>query len=96
MESSPLPRIVFGLAVPESITRRDAGLGTLLRWLGTRVGVEVVRFQVPSYEALAQQMRDGTIHVAWLPPIVFVWIERARPHSWRQLIVAIQRPAFDC
>src|SRR3954451_11351196 len=69
-------RLVFGLAVPESLTQRDAGLGSLLRWLGQRVGVEMVRFQVPSYDALARQMRDGTIQVAWLPPIVFVRLER--------------------
>ena len=72
MESPSLTRLVFGLAVPESITPRDAGLGSLLRWLGNKAGVEIVRFQVPSYDALARQMRDGTIQVAWLPPIVFV------------------------
>ena len=76
MELPPLTRLVFGLAVPESITPRDAGLGSLLRWLGVKAGVEMVRFQVPSYDALARQMRDGTIQVAWLPPIVFVRLER--------------------
>lgn len=76
MISSPQTRLVFGLAVPETVVTRDAGLGTLLRWLGVKIGVEMVRFQVPSYDALARQMRDGTINIAWLPPIVFVRLER--------------------
>jgi phosphate/phosphite/phosphonate ABC transporter binding protein len=69
-------RLVFGLAVPESLAAADAGVGSLIRWFGAKAGVELVRFQVPSYEALARQMADGAIQVAWLPPIVFVRLER--------------------
>ena len=68
-------RLVFGLCVPESVTAPDAGVGSLIRWIGARAGVELVRFQVPSYEALARQMVEGALHVAWLPPIVFVRLE---------------------
>ena len=69
-------RFVFGLAVPENLTALDASVGALIRWIGTKAGLELVRFQVPSYEALARQMSDGALHVAWLPPIVFVRLER--------------------
>jgi phosphate/phosphite/phosphonate ABC transporter binding protein len=68
-------RLVFGLAVPESTMAPDAGVGTLIRWIGARANVDLVRFQVPSYEALARQMVEGSLHVAWLPPIVFVRLE---------------------
>jgi phosphate/phosphite/phosphonate ABC transporter binding protein len=68
--------MVFGLAVPESLAVIDAGVGSLIRWIGARAGIELVRFQVPSYEALARQMLEGALHVAWLPPIVFVRLER--------------------
>ncbi len=68
-------RLVFGLAVPETSSGPDAGVGTLIRWIGARAGIELVRFQVPSYEALARQMVEGALHVAWLPPIVFVRLE---------------------
>jgi phosphate/phosphite/phosphonate ABC transporter binding protein len=76
MADSPARRIVFGLAVPESLAVIDAGVGSLIRWIGARAGLELVRFQVPSYEALARQMLGGALHVAWLPPIVFVRLER--------------------
>jgi phosphate/phosphite/phosphonate ABC transporter binding protein len=69
-------RMVFGLAVPETHALQDVRVGSLIRWIGARAGVELVRFQVPSYEALARQMVDGALHVAWLPPIVFVRLER--------------------
>jgi phosphate/phosphite/phosphonate ABC transporter binding protein len=69
-------RLVFGLAMPESLAAYEAGVGSLIRWFGTKAGVELVRFQVPSYEALARQMVEGAIQVAWLPPIVFVRLER--------------------
>jgi phosphate/phosphite/phosphonate ABC transporter binding protein len=69
------PRLVFGLGMPETIASLDAGLGSLIRWIGANAGIELVRFQVPSYEALARQMVEGAIQVAWLPPIVFVRLE---------------------
>lgn len=68
-------RLVFGLAVPETFTTPGVGVGPLIRWIGARAGVELVRFQVPSYEALARQMVEGALHVAWLPPIVYVRLE---------------------
>jgi phosphate/phosphite/phosphonate ABC transporter binding protein len=68
-------RLVFGLAVPETLSAPDAGVGPLIRWIGARAGIDLVRFQVPSYEALARQMVEGALHVAWLPPIVFVRLE---------------------
>jgi phosphate/phosphite/phosphonate ABC transporter binding protein len=40
--------------------------------MGRHVGVEVSRFDAPTYEALATEVREGRVDVAWLPPIVFV------------------------
>jgi phosphate/phosphite/phosphonate ABC transporter binding protein len=76
MGDAAVRRMVFGLAVPESIPVVDAGVRSIIRWIGARAGIELVRFQVPSYEALARQMLGGALHVAWLPPIVFVRLER--------------------
>lgn len=67
-------RFVFGLVPTE--TALDAGLNTFLRWLGDRAGVRIIRRQVPSYDALAAQMSSAAIDVAWLPPLVFVGLER--------------------
>ncbi|AKU97286.1 Phosphonate ABC transporter phosphate-binding periplasmic component [Labilithrix luteola] len=44
----------------------------LVGWMSERVGLPVERRAAGSYEALADEVRAGTIDVAWLPPIVFV------------------------
>jgi phosphate/phosphite/phosphonate ABC transporter binding protein len=69
-------RLVFGLVPAEEIGGKDAGLAALVRWLGDRAGLHVVRKNVESYDALGKQVREGAVHVAWLPPILFVRLER--------------------
>lgn len=71
----PPRRLIFGLRPPPSFTEADARAETrvnaLLRWVGERVGVTLVRRHVDSYDELSRSMESGAIDVAWLPPIPF-------------------------
>jgi phosphate/phosphite/phosphonate ABC transporter binding protein len=69
-------RLVFGLVPAEDVGAHDAGLTALVRWLGDRAKLHLVRRQVESYDALGRQVREGAVNVAWLPPILFVRLER--------------------
>lgn len=68
-----VPRVVFGLVVPaggggELPTRVDR----LTKMIGEHAGIEIERFDAPGYEALAKEVRERRVDIAWLPPIVFV------------------------
>ena len=68
-------RIVFGLVVntPGSdLASLSSRVDRLTTMIGAHVGLEVTRFDAPTYEALATEVREGRVDVAWLPPIVFV------------------------
>ena len=65
-------RIVFGLVVNTPGSELPARVDRLTKMVGEHVGAEVSRFDAPSYEALATEVREGRVDVAWLPPIVFV------------------------
>jgi len=67
-----VPRIVFGLVVNTPGSDLPARVDRLTKILGEQLGLEVSRFDAPSYEALAMEVREGRVDVAWLPPIVFV------------------------
>lgn len=66
------PRVVLGLVVPTGGSGPVIPLGRLMQVVGEHAGVDVTSFQAPSYEALANEVREGRVDVAWLPPIVFV------------------------
>jgi len=72
MSSSSLSRIVFGLVVPSAGSGLGERVDELARWMGERLGARIHRREAASYEALANDVRDGLVDVAWLPPIVFV------------------------
>jgi phosphate/phosphite/phosphonate ABC transporter binding protein len=40
--------------------------------MGESAGIEIVREDASSYEALATEVKEARVDVAWLPPIVFV------------------------
>lgn len=63
---------MFGLVVNTPGSELPARVDRLLSMLGKHAGVEIVRFDAPSYEALAAEVRESRVDVAWLPPIVFV------------------------
>jgi phosphate/phosphite/phosphonate ABC transporter binding protein len=65
-------RIVFGLVVPPSRTELPARVDRLTKVIGDHAGVEITRFDAKSYEALATEVREARVDIAWLPPIVFV------------------------
>jgi len=65
-------RIVFGLVVNTPGSDLPARVDRLTAMLGEHAGVEIARFDAPTYEALAAAVRGGRVDVAWLPPIVFV------------------------
>jgi phosphate/phosphite/phosphonate ABC transporter binding protein len=65
-------RIVFGLVVNTPGSDLPARVDRLTKMIGAHVGLEVARFEAPTYEALATEVREGRVDVAWLPPIVFV------------------------
>ena len=65
-------RIVFGLVVNTPGSELPARVDRLTKMIGEHVGAEVSRFDAPNYEALATEVREGRVDVAWLPPIVFV------------------------
>lgn len=64
--------IVFGLVVNTPGSDLPARVDRLTEMVGAHVGLEVTRFDAPTYEALASEVREGRVDVAWLPPIVFV------------------------
>jgi phosphate/phosphite/phosphonate ABC transporter binding protein len=66
------PRIVFGLVVNTPGSDLPMRVDRLTKLVGAHVGLEVTRFDAPTYEALATEVRKGQVDVAWLPPIVFV------------------------
>ena len=68
-------RIVFGLVVStpgSDLAELSGRVDRLTKMIGAHVGLEVTRFDAPTYEALATEVREGRVDVAWLPPIVFV------------------------
>lgn len=68
-------RLTFGLVPPPSFVGLEPRLNALLRWIGERTGVALVRRHVGSYDELVNALRAGTIDVAWLPPIPFARLE---------------------
>lgn len=71
MSSSGLSRIVFGLVVPPAGSGLGERVDRFASWMGERIEATIERRDAASYEALANDVREGRTDVAWLPPIVF-------------------------
>jgi phosphate/phosphite/phosphonate ABC transporter binding protein len=69
-------RYVLGLVPSSGLPATDDGRNQLTQWLGERSGEYVVRREVQSYDELARLMLAGTIDLAWLPPLVYLELER--------------------
>jgi phosphate/phosphite/phosphonate ABC transporter binding protein len=65
-------RIVFGLVVPSPGGELPAHVDGLAKMLGAHAGLDLARYDAASYEALATEVREGRVDIAWLPPIVYV------------------------
>lgn len=72
MSSPGTSRIVFGLVVPSAGSGLGERVEQLTEWMTERIGSPIQRREAASYEALATDVREGRIDVAWLPPIVYV------------------------
>jgi phosphate/phosphite/phosphonate ABC transporter binding protein len=68
-------RLVFGLVPNVGLGPVDAPVDAVLRWLGERAGVSIERRSAATYDALGRGVRAGAVHVAWLPPLLFVRLE---------------------
>lgn len=76
MPSSPPASCVIGLASMQNIESARPPLAAFATWIGGRAKVELSIKFVESYEALAECLRKKTVDFAWLPPIVFVLLEK--------------------
>jgi len=68
-------RLTFGLVPPPSFVGFEPRLNGLMRFIGERAGVTLVRRNVGSYDELVRSLRTGATDVAWLPPIPFARLE---------------------
>lgn len=68
---------VFGIVVQEAKSPLTARVDEMLAFMTEKLGSKIERRDSKSYEALAQDVRDGKVDVAWLPPIVYVRIAEA-------------------
>lgn len=68
-------RLVFGHVPRPSFVGVEPRLNALLRWVGGRAGVTILRRQVGSYDELVSLLRAGNLDVAWLPPIPFARLD---------------------
>jgi phosphate/phosphite/phosphonate ABC transporter binding protein len=71
-------RCAFGLASMQDVETARAPLAQWVTWVGQHAKVALsTKFQ-DSYAELAARVRDGSVDVAWLPPVVYVALERAK------------------
>jgi len=82
MPGAPRPRptadrIAFGVPPSVSEAHHRALLDALSVYLSTQVGVPVAAYRALTYEDLATRISTGDLQVAWLPPALFVELERS-------------------
>jgi phosphate/phosphite/phosphonate ABC transporter binding protein len=70
-------RCVLGLASMQNAESAREPLSAFVTWIGERAQVELGTRFVDSYGALAKSLRDGSVDIAWLPPVVFVALHSA-------------------
>jgi phosphate/phosphite/phosphonate ABC transporter binding protein len=72
-------RYVLGLVpsagLPAAQSGED-GRNLFTQWVGGRTGEYIIRREVKSYDELARLMLSGGIDLAWLPPLVYLELER--------------------
>ena len=71
-------RCAFGLASMQGVETAREPLAGWVTWMGERAQVALSTKFLDSYASLAARVRDGSIDVAWLPPVVYVALERAK------------------
>ena len=71
-------RCAFGLTSVQSAETARRPLAEFVTWIGERAAIEISTKAIPSYATLAQRVREESIDVAWLPPVLYIALERAR------------------
>jgi phosphate/phosphite/phosphonate ABC transporter binding protein len=69
-------RCAFGLASVQGADSAREPLVEFVTWMGERAEIEISTKAIASYAALAKRIREGAIDVAWLPPVLYVALER--------------------
>jgi phosphonate transport system substrate-binding protein len=67
----------FGLASMQDVETARTPLARWVTWIGRRAEVALSTKFLESYAHLAASIRCGAVDVAWLPPVVYVALERA-------------------
>jgi phosphate/phosphite/phosphonate ABC transporter binding protein len=65
-------RCTFGLATVQGAETAREPLVEFVTWMGARAEIEISTKSSPSYAELAKRMREGSLDVAWLPPVLYV------------------------
>jgi phosphate/phosphite/phosphonate ABC transporter binding protein len=68
-------RLVFGLTW-QGREPKELGLNKLTEWLSERAGVRVSARVALSYAELREMVASGQAQVAWVPPLVYVQLEK--------------------
>ena len=71
-------RCVLGLASMQNVASAKEPLTQFVTWFGERADVSVDTKFVDSYGALARLLHEGEVQIAWLPPVVFVALQKAK------------------
>jgi len=76
MTSLQPKRLVFALAWQGSSEPVGERFAELTTWLSERTGFAITPRMALSYVELERMVRSGQAHLAWLPPLVFLRLER--------------------
>ena len=72
----PTKRRVFALAWQGSAEPVGERIGEFTAWLSARTGLTITPRMALSYVELERMVRTGQAHMAWLPPLVYLRLER--------------------
>lgn len=70
--------VSFGIPAHAAPQNASGAFAHFARELEARVGVPVVASRAESYDQLASMLAGGKLHVAWMPPIPFLALERSK------------------
>lgn len=74
LRSTVLTRLSFGLAVSTRSAETTAKIEALARWMKENARIEIEGRPAASYEELVRNVREGSIDIAWLPPVAYAWL----------------------
>jgi len=77
-QKGQMKRLVFALAWQGSSEPVGERFGELTTWLSERTGLAIAPRMALSYVELERMVRTGQAHLAWLPPLVYLRLEREK------------------